>query len=90
MRHYDDEDLIGMVELYAEEVGAIASEDELSEKFDEEVAPTIIETHGEKGVEFTDSIMMTEEFNNWADALCKEGEIHPIQYNDYGYVGEYS
>jgi len=89
-RNYDNEDLLGMVELYAEEASLIANEDELSERFDEEIAPLIIEAHGEKGVEFTDTVMMNGAFNDWTDNLCKEGEIHPEQYNQYEYVGEWS
>lgn len=85
MGHYNDEDLLGMVELYAEEVGTISSEDELSERFDADIAPLIIAQYGED-----DQPAMNEGFNNWSDSLCKDGEIHPEQYNQYCYVGEYS
>lgn len=85
MGTYNNEDLLGMVELYAEEVGAIASEDELSEKFDEEIAELVVEQYGPD-----DEPAMSEAFNNWADGLCKDGEIHSEQYNQYCYVGTYS
>lgn len=82
---YDNEDLLEMIELYAGEVGNISSEDELSERFDNEIAPLIIKQYGED-----DEAAMNEAFNNWTDALCKEGEIHTEQYNQYCYVGLYS
>ncbi len=85
MKNYDNEDLIGMVELYAEEVGFISSESELSERFDEEMAQDVITEYGAD-----DGPAISEAFNNWTDMLCKEGEIHPEQYNQYCYVGEYS
>ncbi len=34
MRNYNDEDLLQMVEMYAETQGYISSEDELSDRFD--------------------------------------------------------
>jgi len=90
MRNYDNEDLIGMVELYAEEMGYVASEDELSERFDSEVMPTILESHGKPGVQFEDTDMATQAFNDWTDGLCKEGEIHLEQYNQYSYTGDFA
>ena len=88
--NYNDENLLDMVELYAAEVGYLSTEDEVSERFDEEIAPLIVEQHGKKGVEFEDTIMMNEEFSNWLDGLTKEGEIHPEQYSSYCYTGRYS
>ena len=90
MSNYNDETLLEMVELYAADNSLIDSEDMLSERFDEEIAPLIIEQHGKKGEEFTDTVMMSEEFSNWSDGLCKDGEIHPIQYDQYCYTGKYS
>jgi hypothetical protein len=40
-------DLLEIVELYAEENGGIASEQELSERFDSEVLPSVIAEYGE-------------------------------------------
>ena len=88
--NYNDENLLEMVELYADEKGFIASEDELSERFDNETLPGILENYGKKGVEFTDTDRINEEFNAWSDMLCKDGEIHPEQYRNYGYTGKYS
>lgn len=85
MSNYNDENLLEMVELYASEMGFISSESELSDLFDEEVAPLIIEEYGEG-----DEAAMSEAFINWTDSLCKDGTIHPEQYDKYCYVGEYS
>ena len=83
--NYNNENLLEMVELYAEEMGYISSEEELSEKFDDEILPSIIEKYGED-----DLPAINEGFNDWTDGLCKGGEIHTKQYNNYCYVGQYS
>ena len=85
MSNYYDENLLEMIELYAQEVGNIASEEELSECFDADVLPHVIEQYGED-----DQPAINEAFNNWSDALCKAGEIHPEQYAQYCYVGDAS
>lgn len=78
-------DLIDLVEAYAADNGAIADESELSALFDEEIAPLVVEKYGE-----SDTCAMDEAFNDWTDGLCKDGVIHPEQYNTYTYVGKYS
>ncbi len=83
--NYNDETLLEMVELYAEEMGHIASEDELSEVFDEQMLPAVIDQYGAD-----DEPAISEGFNNWSDSLCKDGEIHPEQYSQYCYVGALS
>lgn len=85
MRTYHDESLLEIVELYAAEVGAIDSEEALSEQFDQEIAELVVAEYGAD-----DEPAMSEAFNNWSDALCKDGEIHPEQYNQYCYVGNYA
>ncbi len=74
--------MIDVVELYAEDNNMIASEDELSKRFDEEVLPSVIEQYGED-----DEPAINEAFNDWTDSLCTDGEIHQEQYNSYCYVG---
>lgn len=78
-------DLLEMVELYAEENGMIASEQELSERFDAEILPMVIEQYGAD-----DDPAISEAFNDWTDSLTKDGELHPEQYNQYCYVGRLS
>ena len=74
-----------IVEALAEYEGAIASEEELSELFDQELAPYVLDQYGEDDVS-----AFSEAFNDWTDALRSNGELHPEQYNNYGYVGRYS
>lgn len=84
MKNYNDENLLEMVELYADEMGYISSESELSEQFDAMLAECCPDFDTE------DEPAISEAFNNWSDSLCKDGEIHPEQYSQYCYVGEYS
>ena len=84
-RNFNNYSLMDIIEDFAASEGLISSEKELSEMFDEEVAPSVIEQYGED-----DTIAMDEAFNNWTDALCEEGELHEEQYNSYTYVGKYS
>jgi hypothetical protein len=85
MSNFKGVDLEELIECYANDNGLISSEEELSERFDEEIAPLIIEQYGED-----DEPAMNEGFNNWTDSLCKDGEIHEWQYNNYCYIGKYS
>lgn len=73
--NWNDENLLEVVELLAHSNRWIASEEELSDLFDQDIAPMVIEQYGED-----DTIAMSEAFNNWSDRLCKDGEIHPEQY----------
>jgi hypothetical protein len=92
MRNYNEENHLEMIELYAHECGLISSEDDLSERFDNEVMPSILGNYNKSkpGKAFTDQHLVNEAFNNWTDSLCKDGEIHPLQYDEYGYIGEWS
>lgn len=86
MNSWKNVSLLEMVEAYAEQEGLlIDSEEALSEKFDNEIAPMVVEQYGED-----DTDAMNQAFNDWSDGLCKDDEIHPEQYNRYGYVGKYS
>jgi hypothetical protein len=85
MKRYYNETFLEMVEMYAEEVGNISSEDELSEIFDNEIVESVINKYGKN-----DQCAIDEAFNNWTDSLYKNREIHEEQYNNYNYVGKYS
>lgn len=78
-------DLLELVECYAEENSLISSEEELSDRFDSEMLPLIIEQYSED-----DTPAINEGFNNWTDSLCKDGELHDTQYSSYCYVGRLS
>ena len=58
---------------------------EFSARFDEEVAPMILEMY-----DADDSVAFNESFNNWTDSLCKDGDISQDVYNNVCYVGKYS
>lgn len=83
MANWNRIDMLEVIELYAEDNGMIASEEELSKRFDEEILPLVLETYSE-----SDSVAINEAFNDWTDSLCKDGEIHQEQYNSYCYVGK--
>lgn len=81
-RNFHSVDLLEIVEFFAEDNGWIASEEELSERFDDEILPHVIEKYGED-----DQPAINEAFNDWTDMLCKDGDLHDEQYNKYCYVG---
>ena len=85
MKNWNDENLLELIEMVAEYNGWIASEDELSDLFDEHIAPMVLEQYDED-----DTVAFNEAFNDWTDSLCKEGTIHHWQYENYCYVGKYS
>ena len=78
-------ELLEIIGEYAADNNGIDSEQALSDRFDDEIAPLIIDQYGEG-----DKPAMNEAFNNWSDSLCKDGELHEIQYSQYCYVGEYA
>ena len=86
--NYNNEDLLAMVELYAEEMALIASEYELSDLFDSDIMPLLIESQGPNVTD--DAVLVGECFSDWTDSLCKDGTIHPEQYRNYCYVGDHS
>ena len=85
MSNFNNYDLLEIVEAFASDNRLIASEQELSDRFDENIAPLVVEKYGED-----DEPAMSEGFNDWADAMCTDGEIHPEQYSQYCYVGKYA
>jgi len=94
MSNWNEETLLEVVEMYASEAigDYIDSEEDLSNRFDEQELESHIATLS--GHEVTcfldDEVMINEMFSNWKDSLCKNGDIHPIQYDQYCYVGQYS
>lgn len=78
-------DELEIIEALASWEDMIDSEDALSERFDQDMAPSIVEAYGED-----DEVAINEGFSDWADGLVSDGELHPTQYNQYGYTGKYS
>lgn len=56
---------------------------ELSRQFDE-----LLEEIYPNGIP-EDGPMLRETFNNWTDALCKDGQISDYTYNECQYAGKY-
>ena len=83
--NYNKYDELELIELIASYEGNIASESELSERFDETFTDLIESNRLED-----DEPAISELFNNWTDSLCKDGEIHEEQCNKYCYVGNFS
>lgn len=60
-------------------------ERELSNRFDDEIAPYVLEAY-----DADDEVAFNEEFSNFIDSLCKDGEIEYDVYMNVCYVGKYS
>ncbi len=82
---YNQYEELELIELIASYEGNVASEDELSKLFDDMYADHIRDERLED-----DEPYINELFSNWADALCRGGEIHQKQYHEYCYVGEFA
>jgi hypothetical protein len=87
-----DVELLTLVECYATENNLIDSEEALSDRFDEEALPHLLQAWHDNpqnyGQEFSDRVMLNEEFSNWTDGLCREHIVHPEQQQQYCYVGK--
>lgn len=82
---FSNVELLEIIEAYAADNNGIDSEQSLSDRFDDEIAPLVIEQYGAD-----DETAMSETFNDWTDSLCEDGELHELQYNEYCYVGDYA
>jgi hypothetical protein len=82
---WNNESHLELIEQVAETEGMISCEEELSEMFDRDIAPLVIEQYGED-----DQPAMNEAFNNWSDGLTKDGQLHPLQYDTYVYCGNHA
>lgn len=84
-----DEDYQTFIEWIAESYNLVDSEEALSERFDSEIMPLILEQHSAPGEAFEDQCLIDQAFNDWTDSLCKDGEIHELQYDQYTYTGKW-
>jgi len=73
------------VEEIASDNNMIASDQELSDLFDAEIAPMVLEQY-----DADDVIAFNEAFNVWKDSMQKDGLIHELQADEYCYIGKYS
>lgn len=77
-------DRLNAIEEWASENNCISSEQELSDLFDESIAPMVIEQYGEN-----DQPAMDQAFNDWSDSITRDGQLHELQYQEYCYVGDH-
>jgi hypothetical protein len=84
--HLNDEDFEELVnDLNMGRKNVIATEKELSERFDQMLAEC-----GEIGEQLKgDQIVLNEAFSNFADSLQTDGVLHARQVNTYDYVGRF-
>lgn len=80
--NFKNSSLLEIVEAFAADNNLPDSEEALSELFDSQYIEIIREQRLED-----DKPALREMFNNWTDAMCKEGTIHDEQYSQYCYVG---
>lgn len=81
-----DEAMLARVEAYQEDTNGIDSEEALSSRFDS----FIDDISAYDRTILDDGPMMRECFNNWTDSLCRDGELHPLQYHQYCNIGKYA
>lgn len=90
LRQAFDVEELTIVEHFAAENGLIDSEQALSDLFDQDIMPMLLEQNSTPGKAFDDQDMINQAFNDWTDGLCKDDQIHDLQYNQYCYIGEWS
>lgn len=74
---YAKEAMPGYYECILDEIQFDDTQDALRARFKEEIEPLVVEQYGAD-----DEIALNEEFNNWTDSLCKDGEISQYVYNN--------
>ena len=80
--NFNQADILDLAECFALDNGLISSEEELSELWDKEYKDSFLSVY-----DADDEIALNEEFSYFADAMCKSGQLHESQYNNYKYVG---
>ena len=83
--NFNNYSTLEIIEEWATDNGLIDSEETLSARFDGEFVQLVIDQYSED-----DTVAINKAFNDWSDSLCKAGEIHSEQYNNYCYIGKYS
>ena len=81
MTNFNQLSQLEIEEIAAEQMQLPASEEEVSELFDEDVVPTMRE-----GIPKTDFRII---FNDWIENQHRMGELSDAQRNQYCYCGEY-
>ena len=94
MSFFQNKSLLELVEELASYEHLPASEEELSERYDEYLNDldgcSACGTNHTLAALQDDEVALNEDFSNYKDMLCTEGVIHEEQVSQYSYVGEYS
>jgi len=78
--------MLNVIEEFAEFNNfPFSDEESVSRQFNEFVRPSVVEAYSED-----DEVAINEAFNNWTDGLCKDGDLHEEQYNNYTYLGKHA
>ena len=67
----------------ARDLYTVMTRDEAIEQFDNYVLPVVIQLHEQDG-QF-DECARSEAWNNWTDAMCKDGQISDWQYANWSH-----
>ena len=65
----------------ANNLDSVMTRDQAIEIFDNEILPMVVQHYEQDGV--PDIPARCEEFNNWTDAMCKDGQISDWQYKNW-------
>ena len=65
----------------ARDLYTVMTRDEAIEQFDNYVLPIVIQLHEQDGQ--IDECARSEAWNNWTDAMCKDGQISDWQYENW-------
>ena len=87
MTDFNKASMLEVLETFAEvndKFGLVLDEEHLSDMFDNEVAPEVIEMYG-----IDDKVALQQAFFNYSHELSVNGLLHPIQEESYSYIGQY-
>jgi len=65
----------------ASNLDSVMTRDEAIEIFDNHVLPIVVQHYEQDGR--PDECARREAFNNWTDAMCKDGQISDWQYENW-------
>ena len=65
----------------ASNLDSVMTRDEAIEIFDNHILPLVTQLHEQDGQ--IDEPARCEAFNNWTDAMCKDGQISDWQYDNW-------
>ena len=67
----------------ANNLDSVMTRDQAIEIFDNEILPMVVQRYEQDGI--PDIPARCEEFINWTDAMCKDGQISDWQYENWSH-----